>query len=281
MEFAALLVGCPDDRGVRNNHGRPGAEDGPDAFRRMWKKLTGRIDLQAHLLDTGNIHVHPEDVSVSHQHAIDHYLQHHREASFSIWVGGGHDYAYPHLAAVRQGLESGQTIGCINIDPHFDLRPFDEAILSGSPFRMAIEKGVISGNQLVEFGIQRHCNAGFLWDYAEEHDVRIYRFEDLRFGHSITAFEQALNNLREQVDAIVISLDMDAMQASYAPGVSAPAIEGFHPSELLEMMLIAARDPKVISLGIYELNPEFDVDDRTARLAATAAYHLLDERLRR
>jgi formiminoglutamase len=83
------------------------------------------------------------------------------------------------------------------------------------------------------------------------------------------------------VDAIVISLDMDAIQASFAPGVSAPAIEGFQPSEILEMMLIAARDPKMVSLGIYELNPEFDVDDRTARLAATAAFHLLDERLRR
>ena len=79
----------------------------------------------------------------------------------------------------------------------------------------------------------------------------------------------------------MLSLDLDAIQAAFAPGVSAPAMEGFTPSEILEMMLIAARDEKVVSLGIFELNPEYDIDERTARLAATCAYHFMDERLRK
>lgn len=281
MDYAAILIGCPDDRGVRNNHGRGGADDGPAHFRKAFKKLAGRIPLLEHIMDVGNIEVHPEDARESHTHAISLYEAQRHQAACSLWIGGGHDYAYPQLKAIQKDLLPGQKVGCINIDPHFDMRPPNPLILSGSPFYLAIEEGILTGSHMVSFGVQRHANADFLWEYAEAKEVKICRQEDLRLGHAIKSFKQQLKNLREQVDAIVLSLDLDAIQAAYAPGVSAPAMEGFTPSEILEMMLIAARDEKVVSLGIFELNPEYDIDDRTARLAATCAYHFIDERLRK
>lgn len=281
MEYAAILLGCPDDHGVRNNKGRGGAVEGPSALRKQFKKMTGRIALQEHVLDIGHPHIHPENVEESHQNAVQLYLEQRHQAPCSIWVGGGHDYACPQLSAIKNDLLPNQKLGCINIDPHFDMRPPEPDILSGSPFYLAIENGVLESHHMVSFGIQRHCNADFLWQYAEQQEVKVCCFEDLRLGHAVKTFKQQLKNLREQVDAIVLSFDLDSVQSAFAPGVSAPAVEGFTPSEILEMMLVAARDPKVISLGIYELNPEYDVDDRTAKLAATALYHFLDERLRK
>lgn len=281
MEYAAIMLGCPDDRGIRNNHGRGGADEGPAAFRKAFKRLTGRIPLQEYVLDVGNGEIHPEDANKSHTHLVTLYQMYRQKAPISIWIGGGHDYAFPQLKAIQQELSPGQKLGCINIDPHFDMRPPNPLILSGSPFYLALKENIIEGSHMVSFGIQRHANSDFLWSFAEQQEVKICRQEDLRFGHAVKTFKQQLKNMHEQVDAIVISLDLDALQAAYAPGVSAPAMEGFTPAEVLEMMLIAARDEKVVSLGVFELNPTFDIDERTARLAATCVYHFLDERLRK
>lgn len=90
-----------------------------------------------------------------------------------------------------------------------------------------------------------------------------------------------MKKLRTRCDAIVISLDLDAASAADAPGTSAPQSEGFSASEIVEMMEIAGADKKVVSLGIFELNPMLDIDERTARLGATAAYHFISRALRR
>ena len=72
---------------------------------------------------------------------------------------------------------------------------------------------------------------------------------------------------------------MDAAASAFAPGVSAPQAEGFTASEMIEMMEIAGSEKKVVSLGIFELNPEHDLEDITARLAATVAYHFVEAAL--
>ena len=103
-------------------------------------------------------------------------------------------------------------------------------------------------------------------------------FENLRRANAVSEFENELARLSQISDAIVISLDLDCAAQAFAPGVSAPQAEGFSSSELITMMEIAGRSEKVISLGIFELNPEHDRDAQTARLAATAAYHWIAAR---
>jgi formiminoglutamase len=87
------------------------------------------------------------------------------------------------------------------------------------------------------------------------------------------AFKDALDRVTTEASAIILSVDLDALQAAFSPGVSAPAAEGFTPSEMISFIRIAAANPKVISLGIYELNPSYDIDNRTTVLAAVLAYH--------
>jgi formiminoglutamase len=120
-------------------------------------------------------------------------------------------------------------------------------ITSGSPFYLAIESGVLKGENLIEFGIQNHCNAPELWDYAESKKIQIVPFSELRVSEAkkanpaILAFRTALKKLEKKVDSIVISLDLDCMAEAHCPGVSAPQAEGFDTREVFEMLEIAAR----------------------------------------
>jgi arginase family enzyme len=151
-------------------------------------------------------------------------------------------------------------------------------ISSGSPFYLALESGTLDPQRFLEFGIQRHCNAPELWQYVESKKVSVVPFEHLRDGKAVAAFRKSLRKLLSRCDAAVISLDLDAAAECHAPGVSAPQAEGFSSSELIQMAEIAGAEKKIVSLGLFELNPEHDLADRTARLTATIAYHFVAAR---
>ncbi len=274
----AALIGCPDDRGVYNNGGRPGAKDGPAAFRSWLNKPKGAYDVQSNFLDYGNVSPITATIYETHEKVAQQITQAHKDGCNTLVIGGGHDYAHAHLKGLHNTLIGGQQLGCINIDPHFDLRPYQFDILSGSPFHMALEEAIIEGQNLVEFGIQHFCNGAPLWDYAKNHHVSICTREEMRFSGVFEQFRSALGNLSQQCQQIAISLDLDVINLAFAPGVSAPNVEGFNPSEVLALLGEAASYENVNSLGIYELNPRFDKDAHTARLAATAAFTFFDHK---
>jgi formiminoglutamase len=278
MEKQWSLIGLPDDTGVRNVNGRTGASGGPAAFRTFFEKLKGNADVKKYLQDAGD--VQPEiSIEETHRKVAETISEARQKSLFTIVVGGGHDLVYPHLKAYANGRDSGKKLGCINIDVHLDLRPDKPIVTSGSPFYMALNAGLLTGENFVEFGIQEYANAEELFAFAAEQNVNIVKFDDLRNGQAVSGFKNALQYLSERCEEIIISLDLDAFQAAFAPGVSAPAPEGFLPSEVVEMLRLAAENKRVTSLGIYELNPEFDIDDRTARLAAVCAWQFANMKL--
>ena len=277
MEKHWSLIGLPDDTGVKHVNGRTGAAGGPAAFRTFFEKLKGDSLVKGKMQDLGDVAVQ-QSIEETHREIAAFITDARESSSFTIVVGGGHDLVFPHLQAYQNATDSGGKLGCINIDVHLDLRPDKPVITSGSPFYMALNAGLLEGENLVEFGIQEYSNAEELFVFAEENKVSIVKFDDIR-NKVVSGFSKALEFLSERTDRILISLDLDSLQAAFAPGVSAPAPEGFMPSEMVEMVRLAAENPKVVSLGIYELNPEFDIDDRTARLAAVIAYQFASVKL--
>ena len=265
------LIGAPDDEGVLNVGGRLGAALGPDSFRKIFSRFSGKRPVVRLGKDLGDVK--------THRHLADWVRKAHQDIPLSIVVGGGHDLAFGHLLGLSEATGRELNLGCINIDAHLDVRKPNPKITSGSPFYLAIEEKVITPSRLVEFGIQSHCNSPALWEYVEKKKIEVILMEKLRDGKAVPAFCRALRKLAARCDQIMVSFDLDAVACAHAPGVSAPQTEGFHPSEILRMMEFAGRMKKVISLGIYELNPLFDVDQCTARLAATSAYHFLDARI--
>ena len=273
------LIGIPDHQGVLHVGGRIGAAEGPSAFRRIWKRLSGAQPLNSHLttdVDTGPF---TQDVEENLRIAAESIAQEHKKAGLSIVVGGGHDHGYSHLLGLRLALPKNKRLGCINIDAHLDVRKPEPLITSGSPFFLALERQTLHPSRFIEFGIQDQCNSTALWDYVQKKKVSVIRWNEIRKTQASKKFQVALKKLATRSDAIAISLDLDAAAQAFAPGVSAPQSEGFSANDLGEICAIAGAHQKVISLGLFELNPKLDQDDATARLAATLAYRFIAARI--
>ena len=269
------LIGIPDHQGVVHVRGRLGAARGPEAFRKAFKKLHWPTSVQSDgIADLGDVPGLGSSVSKNIDAAADFIARNHSDRTRVI--GGGHEHGYSHLLGLQRALgKSKLRLGCINIDAHLDLRSFDPVITSGSPFRLCLEKGVLHPERLIEFGIQPQANSAELHTYAAKKKLTVIEMARLRGGRALAEFAKALGRLKNNSDAIVISLDLDSVAAAYAPGVSSPQAEGFTPSEIYSMIEHASREPKVVSLGIFELNPVHDEGDRTALLAAGAAFHFI------
>lgn len=278
------ILGLPHDAGVASAGGRPGAAGGPAAFRDNLRRFSGRDGVQQQLALDLDLPSNVGSLAEVHARAAAFIAEHHTQHRWSIVVGGGSDFGYAQLRglfdALGGSLSHRPVIGCLNIDAHLDCQPSPGVCDAQSPFFVAIEEGILDPMQLVHFGAQRHCNAKEAWEYAEAKDCSIVLFDRLRTHEdAVPLFAQKLDHLSAYCDVIALQLDLDGVAQAFAPGVSDPQSEGLAPRDIIEMMRIAGRTSTVESLGIFELNPRFDLDQRTARLAATAAYYFIAERL--
>ena len=78
-------------------------------------------------------------------------------------------------------------------------------------------------------------------------------------------------------DLIYLSIDLDGFASAYAPGVSAPSPMGFQPDVALKVINYLVQSQKLVSTDLVELNPKYDLDNATARLAARLIYEVLEE----
>jgi formimidoylglutamase len=277
------IIGIPDHQGVLALRGRVGASHGPAHFRKAFTRLNGRFNPLRYTVDEGDIPGLGFSVERNHELASKFIAEKIQGRQKSIIVGGSHDHGFSHLNGIFSFLKRtsrsrsrSPRIACINIDAHLDVRKPAPTISSGSPFYLALESHILDPKLFIEFGIQSHCNAEELWRYVEGKMVKVIPFKKLRNGAAVRVFKNCVRSLSRQADAIVVSLDLDALSFAYAPGVSAPQAEGLTAMEVIEMLEFAGSMKKVISLGIFELNPEHDLEGQTSRLAATAAFHFLE-----
>lgn len=274
------LVGIPDDLGVVNVGGRIGAAGGPSAVRGALCRLKGPHDVKKSLKDFGDMDFSPsnsasaESIRARYRDAADLVRRAHSSTGLSVVVGGGHDHGYPHLMAIAEWSEKAR-MGCINIDAHLDVRKPDPFPTSGSPFYMAIEEGVLDPRNFIEFGTQEQSNGPELFAHVKNHKVKVVPFSELRNGKAAERFSQALKELASKCHIVVISLDLDSIAAAFCPGVSAPQAEGFTPMDIMEIMEVCGKNKRVVSLGVFEMNPLHDSDAKTAIVSATAIHRFI------
>jgi formiminoglutamase len=277
-----IVVGFPDDLGVKNVNGRAGAKDGPQAFLETFLKLNGRYPIQKKMMSPVMVSM-GNQLEANYEEAVREVARVRTEvlspSAPMVVVGGGHDYAYPWVRGIAESMKKGKRLGCLNVDAHFDLRAYEPVMTSGSPFRRILNEKLLQPTRLVEFGIQEHCNAGELWDFAKKMKIKTVPFETLRNGKAVNEFKKALAYLKKNCDEILLSIDLDAMSFAFCPGVSAPQGEGFTASELYQMVEIAGADKKVTSLGWFELSPPLDLHNYTSRVAAQATWHFLAKKI--
>ena len=91
----------------------------------------------------------------------------------------------------------------------------------------------------------------------------------------LDAINKQLNNFMESVDKLYITIDLDGFSSAYAPGVSAASPMGFSPAIVIACLEKILSSKKVMSLDFAEMNPKYDRDNQTAKLAASLIHHVI------
>ena len=264
------LVGFPSDEGVRRNGGRPGAAAGPAAIRRALYKLTpdaehpdAFTDLLGRTADLGDVPV-TGDVEADQQRLGEVLAPLLAEGIVPVVLGGGHETSFGHFLGY---VGVGRDVEILNWDAHADVRPLkDGRAHSGSPFRQALEHPSGRCLRYQVAGLQPHSTARAHLDLVDEYGGEV-------------VWRRNLTDVRIRSIAIglaeptLATFDLDAVEAAAAPGVSAPNPAGLPADLWLYAAYEMGRSPLVASMDVVELNPAFDLDGRTARLAALTVWN--------
>lgn len=313
LEGKYIILGVPDDRGVIANGGYAGAKEGPNAFRNAFYKLYDtqlreynpvthhpyppsqkKSEITCYLsekfVDAGDVII-ADTIAETHENiaiAVEQFLNAGANAIFVI--GGGHDFSYGsykgHVAARKNEI-----IPIINFDAHFDLRPVENGVInSGTAFYRIIQdfpKNILSGQGLLEIGIQRERNPHFLYEFAEKNKIPVVEYlvllnmwRDLQQAHT----QLPLEHVRDHIDdcaehgfnrytgSFHFSLCLDVFNQSVAPGTSASTPVGPELHDLTDSLVYFSKSRTCRVIDIAELCPARDFHDHTARLAASLVY---------
>ncbi len=275
QEPKIALLGYAVEAGVILNGGRSGAKDGPDSIRKMLGPLANHLIETTLVYDYGNIVAEDDNIDAAQSLMRDTIYTCLQEHHLPVILGGGHDAAFPHFLGVQKYIgTTGQTVGIINFDAHFDLRPvIDGKGHSGSPFLQIANQFSDSFNYLV-LGIQKASNPKTLFQTASSFNCNFLEIEQFNLAHW-DLVKNSITNFIESVDKVYVSIDLDGFSSAYAPGVSAPSPIGFSPEIVFKSLDLIVQSNKLLSFDIVELNPRYDQDNNTARLAARCLEYIV------
>ncbi len=263
-----VILGNPQDDGVIRSGGRPGASSAPAAIRDQFYRLT-TFNVRKRVFDLGDVHIESslEGTHDNHQAIVTQII---RDGKRLIVLGGGNDISYPTGCAMADVFGPEWWIG-VNIDSHLDVRKAEERN-SGTPYRQLLEGGHLLPTYFYEVGFQSHFCSPIYYDYIRALGVHRISLELLR-SRSEPDIE-----LKEQIREKFIGhssslntffgFDMDAVRMSDAPGTSAPSPLGLKASEFIQLVKYAASLANTKVIEFTEVNPEYDIDDRTTKLVA-------------
>lgn len=258
------LIGFCCDEGVRRNNGRPGAAKAPDAIRAALAPLPWHGG-EAMLSDRGNVSCRDSQLEAAQDELAEKVADAYHHGSRTVILGGGHETLYGHYLGLRLHLGPEASIGILNIDSHFDLRPHDGQSSSGTMFRQILEEDQNAGYFVL--GIQRFGNSRSLFETADEFDVNYLPEETVRQSDP-AQLAKRIQSFIGQYDAVIVTLCMDVLDMAAAPGVSAPSPFGLDPASVRTIIRAACSHPAVRSFDISEVNPDVDEGGRTVRLGA-------------
>lgn len=273
-EFA--LIGFSSDEGVRRNKGRVGAAEAPDLIRSQLANLPVHTPISITDLGTiicidGNLEQAQSDLAKQVDSALN-------QGMTPIVLGGGHEVAFGSFSGLFQHLQktdSTQKIGIINFDVHLDLREENQAT-SGTPFLQAAQMSQRLNKEFnyLCIGVAKHSNTKKLFNTAQALNCQ-FIFDDEIERQNLEPLLLKIDTFINQVDVLYITVDLDAFSASIAPGVSAPAVKGVELRVFDLLINHIQSSGKIRLLDIAECNPNFDQDQRTAKLAAYIVYNFI------
>lgn len=260
-----VLHGFAVDEGVKRNKGRVGAKDAPDMIRKNMSNFPVILP-DFSLLDFGDVTCDDQNLENTQNILAEKVSTALSKGGKSLVLGGGHEVTFAHYSGIRKAFPD-KKIGIINIDAHFDNRQPENGVgpSSGTGFWQIAQEGEIHS---LHIGIQRNSNTLKLFDIAHQSGMK-YILADELFFENLPSIYQRIDDLLNEVDVAYLTICMDVFNASIAPGVSASAYNGiFADAAFMHFYRHILKNKKLVALDVAEVNPSYDIQDRTARLAA-------------
>lgn len=269
------LIGAPWDGGTTN---RPGPRHGPRQVRdasTMIRAQNGFTNIRpfemANCADLGDVAPNPADLEDSLNRFETFFDRVKKRSILPLTVGGDHLCSLPILRA----LAKDGPLGMVHFDSHTDLfhSYFGGTMYThGTPFRRAVEEGLLDPKRVVQIGIRGTAYDSEDIEFAKSVGIRVIRIEEF-FDRGI---EDVMQEAREIAgkEPTYLSYDIDFVDPTYAPGTGTPEIGGPNSFQAIQVVR-KLQGLNFIGADLVEVSPPFDQSGNTAFLAASVLFEML------
>jgi guanidinopropionase len=269
------IAGVPYDGGVT---ARPGARYGPREIRNM-SSLTRAIHhvtgfnpfAACRVGDVGDVpFTNLYDIEAAHEEIRRFLTPFFASGKKMLIAGGDHSITYP----VFQAMQPARPLGMVHIDAHTDTWDSfaGSKFTHGSPFRRAVEAGLLDPKRTIQIGIRGAQNSDSGWRYSLESGMRVVFIEEFdRMG-----VDAVIAEARRVVGdgPTYLSIDVDGLDPVFAPGTGTPEIGGLTTRETLQLIR-GLSGLNLLGADVVEVAPPYDPSGNTALLGATLMYEAL------
>jgi guanidinopropionase len=227
--------------------------------------------------DLGDAPVNPASVDDSLERIEKHFAKIHAAGTVPLSAGGDHLITLPIMRGIAKGGYGPERapLGMVHFDAHSDT--WDTYFggykyTHGTPFRRAVEEGLLDPKRVVQIGIRGSMYKRDDNDWAVEQGMRVITIEE----YFDLGVEKVIAEARRVVGTAptYISFDVDGLDPAYAPGTGTPEIGGYTPHEA-QRMLRGLRGLNLVGGDVVEVSPPFDMSGNTALVGVTMMWEIL------
>jgi guanidinobutyrase len=269
------FVGVPFDIGTSN---RPGARLAPRQIRdesrmlRPYNMATRAAPFDSlRIADAGDVAINTFNLMKSVTIIEEHFDQLLAGGAIPLTMGGDHTIVLPILRALRR---KHGPVGLVHVDAHADINDemFGEKIAHGTPFRRAVEEGLVDPRRVVQIGLRGTGYAADDFDWPRQQGFRVVQAEECWYKSLAPLMEE----VRQQVGAgpVYISFDIDGIDPAFAPGTGTVEVGGLTVPQSLEIIR-GCRGLAIVGGDLVEVSPPYDPSGNTALLGANLLFEML------
>ncbi len=269
------FVGVPFDIGTSN---RPGARLAPRQMRdesrmlRPYNMATRAAPFDSlRIADAGDVAINTFNLLKSIAIIEAHYDALLASGAIPLTMGGDHTIVLPILRALRR---KHGPIGLVHVDAHADINDemFGEKIAHGTPFRRAVEEGLLDAKRVVQIGLRGTGYAADDFDWPRQQGFRVVQAEECWYK----SLAPLMAEVRAQLGRgpVYLSFDIDGIDPAYAPGTGTVEIGGLSVPQSLDIIRGCA-GLTLVGGDLVEVSPPYDPSGNTALLGANLLFEML------
>jgi agmatinase len=258
------IFGVPWDEGVGY---RPGARFGPRslreystrfAFHERGMRKAGYWDIEnrrryldkIRLVDCGDqdvLYLKVEETFSAVTESVEKILS---RKAFPVILGGDHSITFPVVRAFR----NYKPLHLIHLDAHLDYNDSIEGVLlaNGNPIKRVSELNFIG--EVIQVGMRGIRAREDAYQDSLSRGNKIITMTDFRHK----GVDEVLRQIPDGGN-LYVTIDIDVLDPSIAPGTSSPEFEGMTYKEIKELLTGIASRGKVVGFDLVEVNPFLDV----------------------